>query len=113
MSAFCNNTLMESLNLIHLRKDTVETLMFNNRTENLFCETRLFSCHFRFILFVLYSQMKCVQYWPGEGTHQYGRVIVATRDIEIFSDFVIRIFEIEKVRFVVLGLHKSANVQFH
>ena len=104
MSAFCNNTLVESLNLIYLRKDKVETPMFNKRTENLFCETRLFSWHFRFILYVLYSQMKCVQYWPDEGTHQYGRVIVTSRDKEIFSDFVIRIFEIKQVQFEVLGL---------
>ena len=43
--------------------------------------------------------MKCLQYWPNEDTLQFGMVIVKMRYQEIFSEFVLRTFEINQVQF--------------
>ena len=43
--------------------------------------------------------MKCLQYWPDEGVKHFGEIIVKMRYQEIFSEFVLRTFEINQVRF--------------
>ena len=42
-------------------------------------------------------QMKCIQYWPDEGSLAFGKVVVSLKETEPFSDFVIRTFVVTKV----------------
>ena len=53
--------------------------------------------------------MKCLQYWPDESASQFGMIIVRMKDQEMFSDFVLRTFEINQVQFDQFNRAKSVN----
>ena len=59
---------------------------------------------------MLYFQMKCLQYWPDEGTRQFGMIAVRMKDQEIFSEFALRTFEIKQVQFSLIDSTKSEYV---
>jgi len=42
--------------------------------------------------------MKCIQYWPDEGSLAFGKIVVSLKEREPFSDFVIRTFVVTKVQ---------------
>ncbi|WAR24844.1 PTPRA-like protein [Mya arenaria] len=42
------------------------------------------------------KKMKCVQYWPGEGSIEYDSFKITHRSAELFSDFVIRKLALQK-----------------
>ena len=41
--------------------------------------------------------MKCLKYWPHEGTCEFGRITVEVTDEEFYSDFVLRTFKVTNV----------------
>ena len=41
--------------------------------------------------------MKCLQYWPHEGTCEFGRITVEVTDEEFYADFVLRTFQVTNV----------------
>ena len=53
--------------------------------------------------------MKCLQYWPDESACQFGMITVRMKDQEMFSDFVLRTFEINQVQFDQVNRSKSVN----
>ena len=53
--------------------------------------------------------MKCLQYWPDESACQFGMITVRMKDQEMFSDFVLRTFEINQVQFDQFNRSKSVN----
>jgi len=48
-------------------------------------------------LLYTFKQMKCIQYWPNEGSLTFGDIVVSLTKSEPFSDFIIRTFSISKV----------------
>ena len=42
-------------------------------------------------------QHKCEQYWPEQGSRQFGELRVETKETEHFANFMIRVFELQKV----------------
>ena len=53
--------------------------------------------------------MKCLKYWPDESTRQFGMITVRMKDQEMFSEFVLRTFEINQVQFDRINRSKSVN----
>ena len=49
--------------------------------------------------------MKCLKYWPHEGTCEFGRITVEVTDEEFYSDFVLRTFKVKKVCILLLSIH--------
>ena len=43
-------------------------------------------------------QLKCHQYWPPSGSVVYGPLTVTLMDTMTLADFIVRTFEIVKVR---------------
>ena len=54
--------------------------------------------------------MKCRQYWPDEGTRQFGMITVGMKDEEMFSEFVLRTFKISQVQFDRMDNTKSEYI---
>ena len=42
-------------------------------------------------------QHKCEQYWPEQGSRQFGELRVETKETEHFANFMIRVFELQRV----------------
>ena len=46
-------------------------------------------------------QHKCEQYWPEQGSRQFGELRVETKETEHFANFMIRVFELQRVSSVL------------
>ena len=61
--------------------------------------------------------MKCIQYWPNQGSQAFGSVTVALKDTEKYSDFIIRTLAIKQVArfsgFLVFQFEISYLTNFH
>ena len=57
-------------------------------------------------------QHKCEQYWPEQGSRQFGELRVETKETEHFANFMIRVFELQRVRTELGKLRKSQELLF-
>lgn len=53
------------------------------------------------------SQVKCCKYWPDD-TEIYRDIKVTLIETELLSEYVIRTFAVEKVRFLTSPAHKDS-----
>ena len=49
------------------------------------------------------SKTKCQQYWPDEGSENFGPFIVTTTDQQVFANYIIRLLQLEVSYFSITG----------
>ena len=47
-------------------------------------------------------QLKCKQYWPNEGEHQYGGICVSLEEEQRYAEYTIRTFSCKRVSVSVM-----------